>query len=204
MLNLFLFASQSLGQRTLTQTNRPGPDFEVTKCNRQVDNEPEMTIRFSHDYFEDHLLWQVDEFTRSEYGYEKTIPEDELFIDFTDDCKSIFIISSYIYYHLFMHSVLFLNYHIYTGGSVNRKRREVFDDISLNDVPGIQFSCKYERNINVDSAFVHTNPDKIESDIIKTGILEYSASVHDTLMGHDHFTTVIITPKHHLTNVYVS
>ena len=91
MLNLFLFAGQSLGQRTLTQTNGSGPDFEVTKCNRQVDNEPEMTIRFSHDYFEDHLLWQVDEFTRSEYGYEKTIPEDELLIDFTDDCKSIFM-----------------------------------------------------------------------------------------------------------------
>ena len=91
MLNLFLFAGQSLGQRTLTQTNGSGPDFEVTKCNRQVDNEPEMTIRFSHDYFEDNLLWQVDEFTRSEYGYEKTIPEDELLIVFTDDCKSIFM-----------------------------------------------------------------------------------------------------------------
>ena len=103
-----------------------------------------------------------------------------------------------------MYSVLFLNYHIYTGGSVKRKRREIFDDISLDDVPGIQFSCKYERNIRVDSDLVHTNADTIESDIIKTGILEYSASVHDTSMGHDHFTTVIIKPKHHLTNVYVS
>lgn len=91
MLNLFLFASQSLGERTLTRTNGlavSNPDFEVTRCNSQVDNEPSMTIRFSLDYFEDNLLWQVDEFTRTEYGYEKTIPEDELLIDFTDDCKS--------------------------------------------------------------------------------------------------------------------
>ena len=91
MLNLFLFAGQSLGERTLTRTNGlavSNPDFEVTRCNSQVDNEPSMTIRFSLDYFEDNLLWQVDEFTRTEYGYEKTIPEDELLIDFTDDCKS--------------------------------------------------------------------------------------------------------------------
>ena len=78
MLNLFLLAGQATGS---------SPDFEVTQCNRQVDNEPAMTIRFSHDYFQQHLLWQVDEFTHSEYGYEKTIPEDELLIDFDDDCK---------------------------------------------------------------------------------------------------------------------
>ena len=91
MLNLFLLAGQSLGETTLPRTNglaESNPDFEVTQCNSQVDNEPSMTIRFSHDYFEDNLLWQVDEFTRTEYGYEKTIPEDELLIDFTDDCKS--------------------------------------------------------------------------------------------------------------------
>ena len=88
---MFLMAGQSLGERTLTRTNGlavSNPDFEVTRCNSQVDNEPSMTIRFSLDYFEDNLLWQVDEFTRTEYGYEKTIPEDELLIDFTDDCKS--------------------------------------------------------------------------------------------------------------------
>ena len=91
ILNLFLLAGQSLGETTLTRTNglaESNPDFEVARCNRQEDNEPSMTIRFSHDYFEDNLMWQVDEFTRTEYGYEKTIPEDELLIDFTDDCKS--------------------------------------------------------------------------------------------------------------------
>ena len=100
---------------------------------------------------------------------------------------------------------MYLNYHIFTGHS-SRKRRDdlIFDDISLNDIPGIQFSCKYERAIRIDSTIVQANPDAIESDIIKTGILEYSASVRDTSMGHDHFTTVTIIPKHHLTNVYVS
>ena len=80
MLNLFLLAGQA-------HATGSSPDFEVSQCNRQVDNEPEMTIRFSHDYFEQHLLWQVDEFTYSEYGYDKTIPEDELLIDFDDNCK---------------------------------------------------------------------------------------------------------------------
>ena len=95
MLNLFLLAGQSLGERTLTRTNAladSNPDFEVTRCNKEIDNEPSMTIRFSHDYFEQHLLWQVDEFTYSEYGYEKTIPEDELLIDFDDNCQYIFYV----------------------------------------------------------------------------------------------------------------
>ena len=80
MLNLFLLAGQA-------HATEPSPDFQVSQCNRQVDNEPEMTIRFSRDYFEHHLLWQVDEYTYSEYGYDKTIPEDELLIDFDDNCK---------------------------------------------------------------------------------------------------------------------
>lgn len=97
-----------------------------------------------------------------------------------------------------------MNYHIYTGHSRKRTDDILFNDISLNDIPGIQFACKYERTIRVNSSVLQDNPDSIESDIIKTGILEYSASVRDTSMGHDHFTTVTITPKHHLTNVYVS
>ena len=137
---------------------------------------------------------------------------------------------------------MFLNYHIYTGGSERRKRsdwissdislnhvpvifsndqiyaeespdgignlrerRNVFDDITINGDPSIKFSCKYDRRITVDyNLDLVKNPEKIESDIMKTGILEYSASVHDTSMGHDHFSTVIIKPKHHLSNVYIS
>ena len=97
-----------------------------------------------------------------------------------------------------------MNYHINTDASRKRRDDLVFDDISLNDIPGIHFSCKYERAVRVDSSALQDNPDTIESDIIKTGLLEYSASVRDTSMGDDHFTTVTITPKHHLTNVYVS
>ena len=100
MLNLFLLAGQSLGERTLTRTNAladSNPDFEVTRCNNEIDNEPSMTIRFSHDYFQDNLLWQVNEFTRTEHGYEKTIPEDELLIDFDDDCKSLSFFAYQLY-----------------------------------------------------------------------------------------------------------
>ena len=99
---------------------------------------------------------------------------------------------------------MYLNYHIYTGGSRKRREELIFDDISLNDVSGVRFSCKYERTIRVDSDLLQENPDTIDSDIIKTGILEYEAAVHDTSMGHDHFTTVVIKPKHHLSNVYVT
>ena len=97
-----------------------------------------------------------------------------------------------------------MNYHFYTEASRKRRDDLVFDDISLNDIPGIHFSCKYERAIRVDSSFLQDNSDTIESDIIKTGILEYSTSVRDTEMGDGHYTTVTISPKHHLTNVYVS
>ena len=106
-----------------------------------------------------------------------------------------------------MLSDLYLNYHIYTGGSRKRREELIFDDISLNDVSGVRFSCKYERTIRVDSDLLYhrqDKPDTIDSEITKTGILEYLATVHDTSIGHDHFTTVVISPKHHLSNVYVT
>ena len=169
MLNLFLLAGK-------THATGSSPDFEVALCNRLVDNEPEMTIRFSHDYFEQHMLSEVDEFTYSEYGYEKTIPEDELLTDFDDDCKFLvtYSLCCMFLYNLFMLSDLFLNYHIYSGGSRKRREELFFDDISLNDVPGIRFTCKYERSILVDFDHIQGNPGTIDSDIIKTGILEYT------------------------------
>ena len=115
----------------------------------------------------------------------------------------VYFLRSYIN-DLFLLLDLYLNYHIYTGGSRKRREELLFDDISLNDIPGIRFSCKYERTIRVNSDLVQDNPETIDSDITKTGILEYSATVHDTSMGHDHFTTVVITPKHNLSNVFVS
>ena len=98
MLNLFLLAGQSHGQTWETAgfaTAAPiaGPDFEVKSCNRLVDNEPEMTLLISQDYFEENLrgINDDDEFTFSEEysynGYVKTVPEDELLVDFDDECE---------------------------------------------------------------------------------------------------------------------
>ena len=36
----------------------------------------------------------------------------------------------------------------------------------------------------------------------RNGILEYEATVQDVKIGRDHFTEVLIKPKHHLTNIY--
>ena len=41
-----------------------------------------------------------------------------------------------------------------------------------------------------------------EEDVSNNGILEYEATVQDVKIGRDHFTEILITPKHHLTNIY--
>ena len=108
MLNLFLLAGQAYGSHsavhwyddpggmltmppTTTTTAAPraatDTDFEVISCNRLVDNEPEMTLLISQDYYEENLRDMVDGFTFSNNGYEKVIPEDELLVDFDDECK---------------------------------------------------------------------------------------------------------------------
>ena len=79
MLNLFLLAGQAYAQAN--------PDFEVVHCNRNVDNEPEMKLRISHSYFEANLMWEIDQYTHTESGYEKTVPENELLAEFDDECK---------------------------------------------------------------------------------------------------------------------
>ena len=108
MLNLFLFAGQAQGQmfNTAGPATAPPyvpPDFDVISCNRQLDNEPEMTLAVSQSYFEENLrdIYGEDEFTfttdlREETpfgptavgynGYVKTVPEDELLVDFDDEC----------------------------------------------------------------------------------------------------------------------
>ena len=105
MLNLFLFAGQAQGQMfnqagAATMPPYVPPDFDVISCNRQLDNEPEMTLAVSQSYFEENLrdIYGEDEFTfasdlREEgkavdyNGYVKTVPEDELLVDFDDECK---------------------------------------------------------------------------------------------------------------------
>ena len=116
MLNLFLLAGQAHGNHVPFHSSNPSEPwwdvgwaatmppttapravtdthFEVKSCNRLVDNEPEMTLLISQDYFEENLrgVYDDDEFTFSEEysykGYVKTIPEDELLVDFDDECK---------------------------------------------------------------------------------------------------------------------
>ena len=102
--------------------------------------------------------------------------------------------------------VLFLNYFLNTTQS--RRKREtndvVFDDISLNNKPQLQFSCKIDRNIEVNSQLTVPNS-SAQSDqaVTRSGILEYQATVKDVKIGHDKFTEVLIEPKHHLSNIYV-
>ena len=43
-----------------------------------------------------------------------------------------------------------------------------------------------------------------EDDVIRTGVLHYTATVIDPTIGRDQYTEVIITPSHHLTNIYAT
>ena len=48
------------------------------------------------------------------------------------------------------------------------------------------------------------SPDETTDDVTLTGILHYEASVVDPKIGHDEYTEIVITPKHHLSNIYAS
>ena len=43
-----------------------------------------------------------------------------------------------------------------------------------------------------------------EDDVIRTGVLHYTATVIDPTIGRDQYTEVIVTPSHHLTNIYAT
>ena len=43
-----------------------------------------------------------------------------------------------------------------------------------------------------------------DNDVIQTGVLYYTATVIDPTIGRDQYTEVIITPSHHLTNIYAT
>ena len=101
--------------------------------------------------------------------------------------------------------VLYLNYYLNTTQSRRRRNDgiDVFDDISLNNKPQLQFTCKYDRDVYINSELtVASTSTQSEENVSHNGILEYEATVNDVKIGHDHFTEVLITPKHHLTNIY--
>jgi len=101
-------------------------------------------------------------------------------------------------------SVLYLNYYLNTTQSRRKRDDGVFDDISLTNKPQLQFTCKYDRDIHINSELnVTSTSTQSEKDVLHHGILKYEAAVKDVKIGRDHFTEILITPKHHLTNIYV-
>ena len=101
--------------------------------------------------------------------------------------------------------VLYLNYYLNTTQSRRKRSNDgIFDDISLNNKPQLQFSCKYDRDVHINSKLtVASTSTPAEEDVSQSGFLQYEASVKDVKIGRDSFTEVLITPKHHLSNIYV-
>ena len=63
------------------------PNFSVTGCN-DADNKPELTLRIQKQYFVDNLSWQSGfTLTDDDTAYEKKIPENQLLVDLSDQCK---------------------------------------------------------------------------------------------------------------------
>ena len=56
----------------------------------------------------------------------------------------------------------------------------------------------------MNSQLTVASPVETNEDVTVTGILHYEASVIDSKIGQDEYTEVIITPKHHLTNIYTT
>ena len=56
----------------------------------------------------------------------------------------------------------------------------------------------------MNSQLTVASPVETNDDVTLTGILHYEASVIDSKIGQDEYTEVIITPKHHLNNVYAT
>ena len=69
---------------------RTDTNFAVTACNN-AENIPEMTLRIKTSYFDDNLSWQTGfMLTDDETAYERKIPEDQLLVDLSEQCKFLF------------------------------------------------------------------------------------------------------------------
>ena len=101
-------------------------------------------------------------------------------------------------------SDLFLSYFLDTTQS--RRRRDnadgEFDDISLDNRPELEFTCKFNRNITVDDDLNVNELSETTESLTQSGILEYTAAVNDVRIGRDQYTEVVITPNHNLVGVY--
>ena len=99
---------------------------------------------------------------------------------------------------------MYLNYYLNTTQSQRKRRNNdgVFDDISLNNKPQLQFSCKYPTEVEINSKLTVGSSTPAEEDVAHSGFLQYEATVKDVKIGRDSFTEVLITPKHHLSNIF--
>jgi len=179
MLNLLLLAGRSNG--LIEDSN-----FDVISCNNADTKLPEITLSIKEQYLDTYLSWLKSQFTPTDDGfsYKKVIPEDKLVADFDDQ-------------------FLYLNYYLNTTESRRKRDDDVFDDISLGNKPQIQFTCKYPRDVYINSDLtMASGSTQTDEDLTRTGFLEYQATVQNVQIGRDYFTEVFITPKHHLTNIY--
>jgi len=60
------------------------------------------------------------------------------------------------------------------------------------------------RDVNLNTQLTVASPVETNDDVTITGILHYEASVIDPNIGHDEYTEIIFTPKHHLSNIYAT
>ena len=107
-------------------------------------------------------------------------------------------------YRITLDLVLYLNYYLNTTQSRRKRRNDdgVFDDISLNNKPQLQFSCKYPREVIINSNLTVESSTSAEEDVAHSGLLQYEATVKDVKIGRDSFTEVLIFPTHNLSNIY--
>ena len=66
----------------------------------------------------------------------------------------------------------------------------------------MEFTCKYKRNITVDSDLDVDELSETTESLTQSGFLQYTAVVSDVKIGRDQYTEVVIRPNHHLTGVY--
>ena len=62
----------------------------------------------------------------------------------------------------------------------------------------MEFTCKYKRNITVDSDLDVDELSETTESLTQSGILEYTAAVSDVKIGRDQYTEVVITPNDNL------
>ena len=72
----------------------------------------------------------------------------------------------------------------------------------MKNKPQLQFSCKFDRDVEINSNLTVSNITPAEEDVSKMGFLQYEATVKDVKIGRDSFTEVLIASKHKLSNIY--